>query len=93
MLEIANQMVSNIPVAAVAAIIAGILRSVAGYIENVYKNGQDQQFESKKLLGTIVQYLAYILFLMLGLPAGPAIAGAFVIDAGKSALAKRNGSS
>lgn len=93
MLEIANQVISNVPVAVIAAIVAGILRSVAGYIENVYKNGQDQKFESKKLLGTIVQYFQYVMLLMLGLPVGPAIAGAFVIDAGKSSLTKRNGGS
>lgn len=91
MLEIANQVISNVPVAVIAAIVAGILRSVAGYIENVYKNGQDQKFESKKLLGTIVQYFQYVMLLMLGLPVGPAVAGAFVIDAGKSSLTKRNG--
>lgn len=93
MFEVANNIVANIPIAIVAAIIAGILRSIAGYIENVYRDGSDQQFESKKLLGTIVQYFQYVMLLMLGLPVGPAVAGAFVIDAGKSSLTKRNGSS
>ncbi len=89
MLEVVNGMIGNIPVAVLAAIVAGLLRSIAGYIENVYKDGADQPFEAKKLIGTVVQYFAYIMLLMLGLPAGPAVAGAFIVDAGKSALTKR----
>ena len=89
MLEVVNGMIGNIPVAVLAAIVAGLLRSVAGYIENVYRNGADQPFEAKKLLGTVIQYFAYIMLLMLGLPVGQAVAGAFLVDAGKSALAKR----
>lgn len=90
MYEIVNNMIRNIPMAVWAAIAAGILRSIAGYIENVYKNGQDQQFEFKKLLGTMIQYFAYIMLLMLGLPAGQAVASAFVIDAIKSSLDNRS---
>lgn len=89
MLEVVNGIIGNIPVAVLAAIVAGLLRSIAGYIENVYKDGNDQPYEAKKLVGTIVQYFAYIILLMLGLPAGPAVAGAFVVDAVKSALTKR----
>lgn len=82
-------MIRNIPTAIWASIAAGILRSAAGYIENVYKNGQNQQFEFKKLLGTIIQYFAYIMLLMLGLPAGQAVAGAFITDAIKLSLNNR----
>lgn len=89
MLEVVNGMIRNIPMAVLAAIVAGLLRSVAGYIENVYKDGANQPFEAKKLLGTVVQYFEYIMLLMLGLPVGPAVAGAFLVDAGKSALTKR----
>ena len=32
MLEVANSILGNIPVAVIAAILAGILRSIAGYI-------------------------------------------------------------
>lgn len=89
MLEIVNNIIENIPTAVLAAIVAGLLRSIAGYIENVYKDGSDQPYEAKKLVGTIIQYFSYIVLLMLGLPAGPAVAGAFIVDAGKSALTKR----
>ncbi len=89
MLEIVNNMIVNIPVAVMAAIVAGILRSIAGYLENVYRDGSDQQFEMKKLIGTIIQYFQYILLLMLSLPVGPAVVGAFIIDVGKSSLYKR----
>lgn len=89
MLEIVNGMIGNIPVAVLAAIVVGLLRCIAGYIENVYKDGADQPFEAKKLIGTVVQYFGYIMLLMLGLPVGPAAAGAFLVDAGKSALTKR----
>lgn len=89
MLEIVNNMIVNIPIAVIAAIVAGILRSIAGYLENVYKDGNDQQFEMKKLIGTIIQYFQYVLLLMLSLPVGPAVVGAFIIDTGKSSLYKR----
>ena len=90
MLEILRQTIANIPVAVIAAIVAGILRSIAGYLENVYKDGNDSAFEWKKLLGTMIQYFQYILLLMLGLPIGPSVVGAFIIDAGKSSLNKKN---
>ena len=90
MFEIVKNMIGNIPIAVLAAIAAGILRSIAGYIENVYQNGQNQPFEFKKLLGTMVQYFAYVMLLMLGLPVGPAVAGAFVVDAIKSSLKNRH---
>lgn len=88
MYEIVNNMIGNIPVAVLAAIATGMLRSIAGYIENVYQGGQDQQFEFKKLLATMVQYFAYIMLLMLGVPVGQAVAGTFVVDAIKSSLNK-----
>ena len=34
----------------------------------------------------MIQYFAYIMLLMLGLPVGQAVAGSFVIDAIKSSL-------
>lgn len=88
MLEILNTTVANIPVAVVVAVMAAILRSVAGYLENIYKDGKDQGYEVTKLIGTVVQYFGYIMLLMLGMPTEQAIAGAFVLDAVKSSLVK-----
>ena len=40
----------------------------------------------KQLGGTMIKYFASVSLLMLGLPVEQAVAGAFVLDAGTSAL-------
>lgn len=90
MLEVTQTMVSNIPVAAIAAVTAGLLRSIAGWLENSYKDGKIDDYEVKQLVGTVVKYFAGVSLLMLGLPIEQAVAGTFVLDTGTSAL-KNNG--
>jgi hypothetical protein len=85
MFETAYSMLGNIPDAAIMAIVAGILRNIAGWFENAYKDNKIDEYEIKQLLGTIVKYFGSIMLLMLGLPIEQAVAGSFVLDAGTSA--------
>lgn len=88
MIEIPTNIIENIPVALIAAATVGLLRSVAGWLENSYIDGVVEDYEIKQLAGTIIQYFATISILMLGLPAGPATAIALVLDKGTSAIKK-----
>lgn len=88
MLETAYSMLGNIPVAAIAAILAGLLRNISGWVENAYKDGSVEPYEIKQLYGTITKYFAAIMLLMLGVPIEQAIAGSFVLDIGASTLKK-----
>jgi hypothetical protein len=90
MFETAYSMLGNIPDAAIMAIVAGILRNIAGWFENAYKDGKLDEYEIKQLIGTMVKYFASIMLLMLGLPIEQAVAGSFVLDAGTSAIRKIN---
>ncbi len=86
MFEITADLVSNIPIAVIAAVSAGLLRSVAGWLENSLKDGKIDGYELKQLGGTVVKYFASVSILALGLPIDQAVAGAFVLDVGTSAL-------
>jgi len=86
MFEITTDLVGNIPIAVLAAVSAGLLRSVAGWLENSLKDGKIDEFELKQLGGTVVKYFASVSLLALGLPIEQAVAGAFVLDVGSSAL-------
>ncbi len=86
MFEVTTEMLNNVPMAAIVAVSAGLLRNVAGWLENSLKDGVIDDFEVKQLAGTIIKYFASISILMLGLPIDQAVVGAFVLDAGTSAL-------
>lgn len=58
--------ISNIPIAIIVAAVVGLLRSVAGWLENALKDGVIDEFEYKQLAGTIVKYISAIVLLMLG---------------------------
>jgi hypothetical protein len=88
MIEIPTNIIENIPVALIVAATVGLIRSVAGWLENSYIDGVVEDYELKQLAGTIIQYFATISILMLGLPAGPAAAVALVLDKGTSAIKK-----
>jgi len=88
MLETAYSMLGNIPMVTIAAILAGILRNISGWLVNSYKDGKVDEYEIKQLFGTIVQYFASILLLMTGMSIEQAVAGSFVLDVGASALKK-----
>lgn len=90
MLEIASSILGNIPEATMAAILAGLLRNVAGWLENAYKDGKIEKYEIKQLFGTIIKYFSYIMLLMIGLPIEQAVVGTFVIDATTSSVRKIN---
>lgn len=96
MIEIPTNIIENIPVALIAAVTVGLLRSVAGWLENSYIDGVVEDYELKQLAGTIIQYFATISILMLGLPVGGAAAIALALDKGTSSIKKigngKNGS-
>lgn len=79
-------LVANLPTAGIAAIFAGLLRNVAGWLENALKDGKIDKYEKKKLVGTIIKYFGSINLLMFGLPAGEAVALAFSLDVTTSAI-------
>jgi hypothetical protein len=79
--------IDNIGWAAFAAIIAGVIRSITGWFENSYKDGEISDFEWKQLFGTLVKYIAAVLLLLFGLKdIGLAVATTFGLDAITSAL-------
>lgn len=86
MLDITYSMLGNIPSAAIAAILAGFLRNISGWIENTYKDGKVEPYEIKQLYGTITKYFAAILLLMLGFPIEQAVTGSFILDIGSSTI-------
>ena len=86
MFEITTEMLNNVPIAVLAAVSAGLLRNIAGWLENSLKDGKIDEFEIKQLGGTMIKYFASVSLLMLGLPVEQAVAGAFVLDVGTSAL-------
>lgn len=86
MFETLFTLASNIPIAAAAAISAGLLRNLAGWIENAWKDGEVEKYEWKQLAGTMIKYFAAISLLMFGLPIGESIAATFILDVGSSAL-------
>jgi len=88
MLDIAYSMLGNVPAAAVAAIVAGLLRNVAGWLENSYKDGKVDEYETKELLGTTVKYFCSVMLLTVGMLIEQAVAGSFVLDIGTSAVKK-----
>jgi len=81
-------MLGNIPTAAVAAIVAGLLRNLAGWLENSYKDDKVDEYEIKQLVGTMVKYFSSVMLLMVGMPIEQAVAGSFVLDVGASAVKK-----
>lgn len=88
MLEVVYLMLGNVPASAVAAIGAGLLRNVAGWLENSYKDNKVDEYEIRQLFGTIVKYFASVSLLMLGFPLPEAVAGSFILDVGTSAIKK-----
>ena len=88
MLETAYSMIGNVPMTAIAAILAGLLRNIAGWLVNTYKDGKVDKYEIRQLFGTIIQYFASIMLLSQGMSIEQAVAGSFVLDTGASALKK-----
>lgn len=90
MLETVYSIIGNIPTVVITAIVAGLLRNIAGWFENAYKDGKIDEYEIKELLGTIVKYFASIMLLTTGMPIEQAVAGSFILDVGTSAIKKIN---
>lgn len=88
MLEVIYTMLGNIPKAAITAISVGLLRNIAGWLENSYKDGKIDSHEKKQLIGTMIKYFSSVMILMLGMPLEQAVAGSFLLDTGTSAIKK-----
>ncbi|GEM_PF-3288805 len=85
-MDVLSAIAANMPVTALAAVTAGLIRNVAGWLENALKDGVIEGYEWKQLIGTIVKYFSAITLLSLGLPVGEAVAATFGIDTLTSAL-------
>jgi len=85
-MDILGTLLTNLPLAALAGILAGFLRNLAGYLENYLKDGKLDKFEIKQLAGTMIKYFAYVTLLSFGLPLGESVVAAFGIDIGQSVI-------
>ena len=81
--------VAIIPTAAMAAIVAGLLRNVAGWAENALRDGKVEPYEWRQLAGTIIGYFAAITLLAQGLDVGEAVAATYGLDAIRGAFKKK----
>ena len=88
-LQLLEVLLQNLPIAALVGITAGLLRSIAGWLENVLKDGKVDKFEWKQLLGTITKYFGGMILLMFGLPIGTSIVALFGLDVITSSLKKK----
>ena len=86
MWDILMAFANNVPMAGLTAIGAGLLRSVAGWIENSWKDGKIDSFEWKQLGGTMVKYFSLVMLLMVGLPIGESVAAAAGLDIVSNAI-------
>ena len=82
-------MLGNIPMALVAAVLAGLVRNVFGFLENALKDGKLDKYEIMQLIGTVTKYFAGVLLLSFGMPIPQAVAGVFGLDVVATALKKK----
>jgi len=85
---VAMTVLSNGTTAIGAGIAAGLLRNIAGWLENACKDNKIDKYEITQLVGTCIQYICYIGLLMTGLPVEQAVVASFGLDAIKSSLNK-----
>ena len=88
-MDVLSALATNLPVTAIAAVSAGLIRNIAGWLENSFKDGEIDRYEWKQLVGTVVKYFSAVTLLSLGLPTGEAIAMTFGLDVVSSALKKK----
>jgi ABC-type proline/glycine betaine transport system permease subunit len=74
--------------ATLLAIAAGIVRCVAGWLENALRDGEIQSFEWKQLAGTLAVFIGTVNVLSLGLKPETATIVAFALDMIRTALKK-----
>jgi len=85
-MDVLSALATSLPTTALAAVSAGLLRNIAGWLENALKDGKIESYEWKQLIGTFVKYFSAITLLSLGLPVGEAVATTFGLDVVTSAL-------
>lgn len=83
-----KKMIETILTATFLAILAGLLRCIFGWAENVLRDGKIEQFEWLQLAGTLAVFIGGINVLSLGLDPKTATIVIFVLDMIRTALAK-----
>lgn len=78
--------ISALPSYALAAIAAGLLRNIAGWLENALRDGKIEPYEWKQLAGTIIGYFAAVTLFAQGMDVGEAVAATYGLDALRGAL-------
>lgn len=83
-----DTIIIDIGTATLLAIVAGVIRVLAGWVENVLRDGKVEPFEWKQLAGTLAVFIAGINVLSLGLTPEQATMVMFALDMLRTALAK-----
>lgn len=78
--------VDSVVTATLLALLAGLIRNVAGWLENALKDGKIEAYEWKQLIGTIIAYIGTINVMAIGLDPEIATAVMIIIDILRSAL-------
>lgn len=81
-------MAIDLVTATLLAIGAGVVRVVAGWLENVLRDGEVEPFEWQQLAGTLAVFIGAINILSLGLTPEQATVVMFVLDMIRTALQK-----
>lgn len=87
-MDILANFLANVPYTVLAGVGAGVLRNIAGWIENALKDGKVEKYEYKELAGTIIKYVTFVSLLSLGLPIDQSIVATLSLDVGASAIKK-----
>jgi hypothetical protein len=72
--------------ASVLAIVAGAVRCVAGWLENALRDDVIEEFEWRKLAGTMAMYLGAVNVASIGLAPEMAVVVAMLLDMARTAL-------
>lgn len=81
-------MAIDILTATLLAIVAGLIRCIAGWAENALRDGEVEPFEWKQLAGTLAVFIGGINILSLGLTPENATIVMFALDMIRTALEK-----
>lgn len=89
--ELVGNAVSGIPMSALVALGAGLLRSIAGWGENALRDNKIEGYEWKQLIGTVIKYFSFIFMFSFGLPIDQSLIATLGLDVVQGALKNKNG--
>lgn len=78
--------INSMVIATILALVAGLIRNVAGFLENALRDGVITTYEWKQLAGTVVAYIGTINVLAIGLDPETAVVVALVLDLVRTTL-------